>query len=268
MPITTPTMASTLPVEEAQEKLLNLLSNNGGCRLPCVWGITPGKSNYQEAQAILSPLAAISELTGFRPEGGAIFPVYDDGDLTLYTVIGFNVDSLSENPIVNRVGFRTEMHKPLQEGGYENVFDSNFFGDIITAYTLPHVLSELGVPSSVMIATAGGPLTRGGTGGFAILMLYPDDGILVNYTTQMHLMGTNMRGCPVNAHVEMELFPKGNSDSFFEFLKQGGWAIRLDYYRPLDEATSISVDEFYQTFREPNDKCIETPINLWPTPEP
>lgn len=268
MPTTTPTMIATLSVEEAQEKLLNLLSNNGGCRLPCLWGITPGKSTYQEAQVILAPLGGISELTGFIPEGGGIYPMYEYGDLTLYTSIGFNVDTLPDNPRVNRVSFQTEMHKPLQEGGYENIFDSNFFGESITAYTLPHVLSEQGTPSSVMIATAGGPLTRGGTGGFDILLLYPDQGILINYTTQMHLIGPNVRGCPVNAYVEMELYPTGNSDSFFEMLEQTDWAIKFGYYKPLEEVTFMTIDEFYQIFRQATDKCIETPANLWATPEP
>lgn len=262
----TPTAIPTLPVEEASKRLLDLLANNGDCRFPCLWGIVMGKSTYQEAQVILSSLSSISELTSFTPEGGAIFPVYKQVDLEIYVTVGFLTNP--SDGIVNHIAFNTEARRLVKDSGYENAFDSKFFGEKASAYALSHVLSEQGTPSSVMIATAGGPLTRGGTGGFAILLLYPDQGILVNYTTQMHLIGTNVRGCPVNAHIEMELYPMGSTDSFFEMLEQTDWAIKFDYYKPLEEVTSMSINEFYQTFRESTEKCIETPANLWATPEP
>jgi hypothetical protein len=265
----TPTFAltaiPTLPIEEAQAKLLKLLSDNGGCRLPCIWGIVLEESTYHEAQAALLPISSISELTSFTPESGAMFPVYTEGELQIYTNIGFIVNS--ENNIVDHIAFNAEAHRPLAQGGYEDVFDSKFFGEKVSAYSLPHVLTEQGVPSSVMIETAGGPLTRGGTGGFDILLLYPDQGILVNYKTQMHLNGTNVRGCPPNAYVQMELYPPGQPDSFFEGLKQTDWALKMTGYKLLEESTSMSVQEFYNTFREPTDKCIETPAKSWPTPE-
>jgi len=47
----------------------------------------------------------------------------------------------------------------------------------------------------------------------------------------------------------------------------------LDYYKwdkpimPLEEATGMTVETFYETYRDPaNDPCIETPRDLWPDP--
>ena len=77
-----------------------------------------------------------------------------------------------------------------------------------------------------------------------------------------------MRGCPPNAHVEMELYVPGQGDSFMEALKQTDWAVKMNYYRPLEEVTSMSLEEFHEAFSQPTDKCIETPANLWPVPEP
>ncbi|MDH5507610.1 MAG: hypothetical protein OEZ02_10350, partial [Anaerolineae bacterium] len=37
--------------------ILDLLENNGGCRLPCFWGITPGETTWSEAYALLAPLS-------------------------------------------------------------------------------------------------------------------------------------------------------------------------------------------------------------------
>jgi hypothetical protein len=267
-PIFTPTIALTLPVKDAQATLLELLANNANCRLPCLWGITPGKTTYQEAQNILLSMSSISELTSFMPEGGAIFPIYEDVDFELYTAIGFMVDPSSLDQEVNRIGFTTEAHKPLEEGGYEDILDSKSFGEKVSAYTLPHVLSQLGAPESVSISTFGAPLTRGGTGGFDLLLLYPNQGILINYTTQMHLNGKGVRGCLTNAHVEMELYTPGQPDLFRDWLKKTDWAVKMNYYKPLEEVTSMSVQDFYKTFRVPTDTCIETPAEIWPIPEP
>ncbi len=35
---------TTLPTGEAQKMVQELLENNAGCRLPCWWGIVPGKT--------------------------------------------------------------------------------------------------------------------------------------------------------------------------------------------------------------------------------
>lgn len=267
-PVITRTMVPTLSAGDSRRRLLNLLANNDGCRLPCLWGISPGESSFEEAQAILTPLSSLSHSVHLNSPGlGDISPRYAvEGDLEIYTRVAFLTNP--ERNTVYRLAFNAEAHKPLAEGGYEDVFDSKFFGEKVTAYSLPHILSEEGIPSSVMISTYGALLTRGGRGGFDILLLYPDQGILVNYTTQMHLIGASVRGCPLNAHVEMELYPPGRSDLFFESLKQTDWEVKMRGYKPLEEVTSMSVEEFYKTFLESGIDCIETPAMQWPTQEP
>jgi hypothetical protein len=261
-----PTAIPTLPPQEAQSKFLDLLASNSGCRLSCFWGIVPGKTSFQEAQGILAPLSSISDFTAFRDGVGSVSPYFTEGNWQLYTTVDFS--SNSETGLVNSLAFNAEAHRPLEQGGYKDIFNSNDFGELISAYTLPHILSDLGVPESVMISTLGGPLTRGGTGGFDLLLLYPDQGVLINYTTQMRLNGKDVIGCPANAHVEMELYPSGQPDSFFDSLKKTDWAVKMRNYKPLEEVASMPVQEFYETFREPTETCIETPAELWPTPEP
>lgn len=266
-PTFTPTMIPVLAIEEARTRLLDLLANNGGCQLPCLWGITPGESSFHDAQAILVPLSNLSYSVDLNPPGpGGIAPRYTDGDLEIYTRVGFLANP--DSAIINRIGFIAEAHRLIKEGGYKDVFDSKVFGGKVIAYTLPYILSAQGVPPLVMIATLGGPLTRGETGGFDILLLYPDQGILVNYTTQMHLSGANVRGCPLNVHVEAELYPSDQGDSFFDLLKQTDWRVKLNYYKPIDEVTTMSVEEFYEIFRVSTATCVETPAKLWPIPEP
>lgn len=270
-PVLAPTTVPILPAEDARKSLLDLLASNGNCRLPCLWGITPGNSTYRETQAVLAPLTNISELTNFIPEGGVIEPIYKEDGSMLVTIVGFNIDPLSNHQIVSKVGFQAwefAVGEPDDPTVLKPVYDSSHFGERLRPYMLSNVLSENGTPTAVLIATDGGPERGKYVPGFYILLLYPNQGILVNYTTNRELVDGNVRGCPPNAHVEMELYPPGQTELFFESLKQTDWAVKMDYYRPLEEVTSMSLEQFYETFQQPTDKCIETHANLWPTPEP
>lgn len=271
-PTRMPTTIPTLPVENARLRFLDLLATNGACRLPCLWGITPGKSTYQEARALLEPLSSISDFTDFGPGPSAIDPYYTEDDLIIYTTIRFL--TRSDDDIVNHVAFNGRAQKEMSgehgERGVEDVFNSAFFGERLRLYMLPQILSEYGRPDSVLLLTLAKvpPSNREPGVNFNILLLYSDQGILVHYTTEMSVVSENVVGCPANAHVELELYPSGNGDSFFDLLTPTGWpAIIKNNYRPIEKATSMTLEEFYQTFRQPTDECLETPSYLWLVPE-
>ncbi len=100
LPTSTPTVIPTLLAEDARQRLLDLLANNGECRLPCLWGITPGKSIYLEARSILVPLSSIAEIKHFTAASPAnISPLHAE-DITLLYV----EDNSHVNPsVVNRL---------------------------------------------------------------------------------------------------------------------------------------------------------------------
>jgi hypothetical protein len=54
-------VSGALPTLSASEELavIGLLYDNSGCKLPCLWGITPGTTSEREALAILSPVSAL-----------------------------------------------------------------------------------------------------------------------------------------------------------------------------------------------------------------
>lgn len=267
----TPTGVPTLALDEARIRLLSFLGNNGNCRLPCLWGITPGTSSSQNAQVILAPLSGLSDFTVLNSESGKISPNYiEEGDLTISIRVGYLANS--DNYIVSRISFDARALKAISFG-FEDVFDSTIFGDQVPAYLLPHILSEQGIPAAVLISTLAEHPTRGVQAGFDMLLFYPDQGILVHYTTSWQISTGNVLGCFSNAHVALELFPSGRGYSFSEFLAPTEWAdmwpVPIDnpYWRPIETATSMSLEEFYQTFRQPTDQCIETPASLWPVPE-
>jgi hypothetical protein len=65
LPTNTPTWTPvpTVLQDEATEIILELYSNNGGCQLPCFWGITPGGTSWEAAREILAPLGSLTGKT-------------------------------------------------------------------------------------------------------------------------------------------------------------------------------------------------------------
>jgi len=278
-PTSTPTIIPTLSEDDARKRLLDLLANNGNCQLPCIWGIIIGKSNYEEAQNTLMPLSSIAVDAYFEPLngilGGWITPLYVEGELQLNTSVSY---LYGNDGIVSSIYFRTFEEKvvtdPRDPSGKSWLSKTPIYGlptfiKRIEYYSLSHLLSEQGIPTSVMIASSGPSINRNGSITFHIVVLYPSQGIWAEYTTVTNEsdVGSVIRSCPVNAHIEMNLYPPGNPDSFYKLLDKTDWGITKNSYKPLQEATSMSVEKFYETFQNPTDKSIATPTNIWPTPE-
>jgi hypothetical protein len=260
-----PTLIPTLPADDANRALLELLTDNGGCRLPCFWGITPGKNSFQEAVGILMPLSGISDFTDFSPGPGNIDPVYTKGDLFIRTSVRFLMYPKSE--IVRKIVYTAGSFLKFQDESfargysYSELFDISSFSKTAAIYMLPGILSEYGRPGSVFLLTYGGPPGDYKYNYFEIVLLYPDQGILVRYITQKRMVGDNILGCMANARVEFELVPSGNGDAFMDLISPT-WKDVLSHYKPVKELTSMSVDDFYQAFRQPTDKCITIPNRL------
>lgn len=267
-----PTAIPTLAFELAVESLQELSASNGDCDLPCLWGIIPGKSDYQDAQVVLEPLSGISESSTFTPMGGGLNIFDINGDVKYYTHIAY----LNENQGVNRVSFDAALLKKKVDainGEYwVGVYDSNLFQQRFQPYTLSGVLSKLGIPAEVVISTDGGSDRGRNVPGFYVLLVYPEQGVLVRYTTFRQLTNGTVKGCLTNAHAEFELFPSGQADLFSNNVDSTDWAnwwpVPDDslYWKPIEKATSLSLQEFYETFRQPTDKCLETPANIWYLP--
>ena len=46
---------------------------------------------------------------------------------------------------------------------------------------------------------------------------------------------------------------------------EGFTSRRAYHFKSLEEATSMTLDEFYQVFKDPDTtQCLETPADLWP----
>jgi hypothetical protein len=268
-----PTTIPTLLMEDANQTVLGILTSNDGCRLPCLWGITPGESGFQDVLVKLWPLSGISEFTAYDTGVVSISPVYNEGDLYILTSI--HLSTYADGEIVKNINFKAGSFHKFQSGSfakgysYSPIYDIPSFGRITAIYMLPGILSEYGRPESVLILTFGGPPGQGSWNDFEIVLTYPAQGMLVHYTTKKRMVGDNIMGCMANAHVEFDLFPSGNAESFMDLLgKATYWDELLVDYKPVEELTSMSIDEFYKAFSQPTEKCITIPNKSLPTWQP
>ena len=241
-PTATTTILSTVPVATAQAMVLELL-NNTVCRLPCWWGITPGKTTWEEARAFLLPLAKDGEwrseqiLEGLNKAG---------------FLFALPANQLSQSYSYDQDGLiqLIEIHLPLQP-----------------FYNLSTILTEYGEPEEVWIKALG--LQDWGA---YMLLSYPSQGFLAMYSfsvlpnRQKNVIPICFDGTQPETSRTLALWNSDNKWSVQEVSNRAAsiWFDDYPRYLPLQQATGLTLEEFYQTFKDGNPgACLETPLDLW-----
>jgi hypothetical protein len=272
-PTLEPTFASTLQSEEAKTKLFEMLLTNGNCSLPCIWGITPGKSSKHDAAKIFYSLGSIAWVDSISGNQGELAIDLNDSTTNLI----FNLYFYSEDDIITWVNIMASTSEDHDFGdgnqGVIDVYDSDEFGEIIKPYTLQQVLKTIGKPEAVLVQTFSkeSSLGQNKIGGFDIVLLYPHKGIFAHYETQMRVDDGVVYGCFKNAHVELKSIEPGEM-AFIEALRSTEWAdfwplpVTKPFWTSIDKATGMSIDDFFETFSNSMDPCLQTPTSLWEEP--
>jgi hypothetical protein len=251
----TPTLGPTFTLDERNARLIELLETNGGCELPCIWGIMPGETEWEEAFQILFPLGQ----PGFEiPRGGNViysfeYQNYQNG----FTIA---VGMLVVNGIVDMAH-----EQPLVDGS------SAYFEQFYEQFSLQSLLAANGIPSRVWVILGTSENYWPDITLFTMWLFYDEDGILIMYYDFADRADTNYRVCPNQPHFEM-LAPfqfsfwtqsPGNERALeVAYTVYGG---KIPDYQLLQDAAGLEVDEFYDLIisGEP-DACFETPRDIWP----
>jgi hypothetical protein len=253
MPVPTPsrgpeaswTPLSTLSPTSAVDFVTRLLGANGGCRLPCWWGLEPGTTTWQAAQQMLSTFADRLDRgdTGYVSEGEKSY---------LATSYSFSYH-LSE-----------QLHGGAQIGIWNGIVTIIYVspGNTLVAFKLHQVLEDYGKPEAVLLqTTASAPEPHLP---FLLLLDYRRERFMVAYETEAEKRGDTLRGCPQAIAPSLWVWSPDlhMTDQRMQFEVLGvDLGVKL---RSLEEVTGTNVDAFYQTFKEPNSPaCIETPASLW-----
>jgi hypothetical protein len=246
-----PTAVPTMTADEEQALVLGLLRDNGGCRLPCWWGFTPGETRWQEAQSFFLSLG--KEIPSRSQKSGS----------TSYGVT-FHIPEhgleLQQSYIV-RDDETIEMISLLVLGspGYEEEFAED-----LDNYLLSQLLATYGQPSEVLLDTY---LDPEGMYPFDLLLYYPEQGFMVRYTDLAEREGEMLRLCPKQPGITLWLWSPERRMTIMDIAiigVEGFPENEVAYFRPLEEVTELSVEQFHQTFAQPdNDTCLQTPAELW-----
>jgi len=87
----------------------------------------------------------------------------------------------------------------------------------------------------------------------------------VRYHGPAQKLGKTLRLCPSQADVGLVLWSPEYSMTLDRLANLGNEVVGdMSWFRSLEEATGMSVEQFYQSFVQPNNKlCLETPTNMW-----
>jgi uncharacterized cupin superfamily protein len=231
----------TLTENEAKRLVRELLEDNAGCRLPCWWGITPGKTTWAEARHFL--------------EGFALY--IHEGE------IGAGVQIPLPAPYSDAQYMDHEYS--VKNGIVDSISIFNF--NLAPNYYLPKFLETYGEPSEIWIRTD--RQSEMGLHPFLVDLFYQDKGILIEYSTghPLNEVGGKLQNCRLT---EMDspfiyLWSPEEQISFDEAKRKFLDTRWLPEPKPLLAATGMDIKTFYETFKNPStDACLETPKNLWP----
>jgi hypothetical protein len=234
----------TLTGEQERTYVERMLATNGSCELPCWWGINTG-------EATLSTLENFGAFYSepFPQRDGTVF--YGVGDYQLATSDG-NLDYYTGIELINLNGkilaikVHGESHNP--HGGFVKAWQR---------YSVDQVLSRYGIPTAVRIQLS--PRSEPGASlGHALTLVYDYLGIVINYSGEATDGSRSdfIRACPFLTNViDIDLkFQSPKTSTRFPLLR----LTDPGHDRSLQEATGMSLDDFYNKFKNPsNQACLE-----------
>ncbi|MBM3150931.1 MAG: hypothetical protein FJZ96_01790 [Chloroflexi bacterium] len=264
----TETLIPALPANEAEDRVIELLSNNGGCRLPCIWGFTPGETS---ARMVWSSLHAfgplLSDVLFGEIGGGASINIPRDNIfiITDFTVEGTRI--VVPSGIVRWVHMSMLIYRivNLADGyTYEYLYDSPYYAQYFQYYTLPYLLSNYGPPEDISIELWVGFDIGGGDDEFILYLDYISSGWIAPINIPVSQKNGYWVGCPGEAFTSLRAWSPGDTATADEYLQYRNSFSGSSLFRlPVEEALSMTIDEFYQQFKDPsNTQCLEIPIDL------
>ena len=247
----TPTSAATwtpLPTLSEEDKIdiiRILIKTNGWCRFPCWWGITPGKTTWQEAKQFLGTFSN-KIIEDYEQE------ILDDAAYP----IGYH-DILVQVPNEGRETYIRFIEKDgvvVQIGVPQLYKDSTF-------YPPNRILQEYGRPDEVFLRSH--IASYAGDWSLALHLVYQEKSFEATY---LIIDAVNqdgiIKGCLGKDGANFRLYLPEYTIKIEDIydIHSKVTIIVLD----LEEATGMDVQSFYETYSNPEDPlCLETSEDLW-----
>lgn len=165
-----------------------------------------------------------------------------------------------QSGIVRRLQTSMTVYRKLENENME-VFDNSFYAQYFQYYTLPYLLSNYGPPANAYIFLDVGIADMGlGIDLYLLFLDYTESGWAAVLTMPLLWQDeakTIAVGCPTQAFTDLQLWSPGDT----EIAKEYGFGNGPGNSYTIEEATSMTLEEFYQQFKDPmNISCLETSV--------
>lgn len=224
----------TLDPLNSQDFVKNLVITNGGCRLPCWWGIEPGKTTWEAAYSFLEPFATTIKTL----------------QENLY---GFTYKDLPKNVSDGGVGATITVKENIVQTIGTDIF-----------FPLPELLQNYGKPDQVWVYADRTSIDP--TAPYIIALYYEGNGILATYGGRAE-KETPVIICPANISGPATNWYLWNPNLEISFKDAGKQVLlpSLVHYteKPafflLEDVTNIDRNQFFETYQQPisTDICFE-----------
>lgn len=260
-PSPTPTLTwtplPTLSAQQSQVKINELLETNGGCELPCWWGITPNETKWTETLYSIKPfIFDVQESTDVRIENGKEL-LYTNGQF-YFDIPGEAESGQVTLGAIDDIVIGMTVYPPVAERRYK----------------MHQLLALLGPPKQILInAQSSSPISE--LPPTVLTLDYSDVGIWASYGYIPIQVGENLVICPKSRLGTVSIYDNvGGRLRLFDPARNSNLSISIEEYAnmvggftamKLEDVTNMNIESFYNTFVDPEPQvCLETPANLWP----
>jgi hypothetical protein len=230
-----------VPTEDLQTFVSELLEDNTGCKLPCLWGIIPGETPWEEASQFLNTFAH----TGYAENQA--------GFAAVRSPIGRGDESF------------TIQYSFLVTDGVITSIEFYNWPELSSWHYLSKILNDYGPPDEVGLYTEGKQYT--GSRISSLILFYADPGFMIEYVSfrKVEAVGDKVLFCPEGNYSFIYMWSKGLDYSFDEAITAYPVVYESASPRPIGEVSNMDIQSFYHAFRDPNtNACIETDLAAWP----
>jgi hypothetical protein len=248
-PANTPTQ---IPIPFPTQGTLNdkdfinlLLETNGGCELPCWWGIIPGETSWDRAEQFL-----LSFSSGLETEVDED-TTSTDGKTSRRKVLRILLNFEDNNPLGFKLFTKDNLVTGIQVG--PRLTDHHFL--------LKDLLSNQGPPLRVFLHTHANVIEP--PTAFSLILYYQKQRFLAIYNTLVTKENEQITACLGDSGPEILIFPeeKDLSDKQIQEIFLGPEPLGV---LSSEEALSMTTEEFYLYYRDSISSCITTPADIWP----
>lgn len=245
----TPTPRPTLTAGEEQAFVREMLATNGGCELPCWWGITPGEDRWSDVRDRLGLYPGQGIL---QPDGTRLYEIgYGDLIYPPPPPYGYyiHIGLIERDGVVRSI---TVMGEVIQRTTPER------FAQDWRRYSLDQVLNGYGEPSQIYIQLVP-PIEPDSPVYYQLWLVYDHLGFYVVYTGPAVYEPPIMRACPrweEVTDIALRLQSPQSAEPLFE---------SPGTFRTIEETTGMDIRTFWETFRQAEaTACLESPAEIWP----